>query len=216
MTECERIGTSGNCGPDCEVYLRGECSEPEEMVERLEDEELQQHRDLYGGSDMSNVCSAACNSCSHKTTGVRLFTLTGEYVYCDDCKADETKSKDAKWAMTALGRIHVEKYRGLNKFFSVKQKSKGQKMKMLAKVARMGIMAWILFGAAKLVILVNPLMVKFGYFMDNYLGEPGNLNVWDATLGGWVFCILGIATFCGASYGLQKFSSWLFGWLGKK
>ena len=27
MDECTRNGLNGNCGPDCEVFLRGECAE---------------------------------------------------------------------------------------------------------------------------------------------------------------------------------------------
>ena len=47
--ECFNVGISGGCGPQCFVYLKGECDEPQEMVDRLEGEnELKRHADLYG------------------------------------------------------------------------------------------------------------------------------------------------------------------------
>ena len=46
---CFNVGISGGCGPDCFVYLKGECDEPQEMIDRLEgSEELQRHFNLYG------------------------------------------------------------------------------------------------------------------------------------------------------------------------
>lgn len=48
-SECFNVGISGGCGPECFVYLKGECDEPQEMVERLKGEaELKRHADLYG------------------------------------------------------------------------------------------------------------------------------------------------------------------------
>jgi hypothetical protein len=48
-SECFNVGIAGGCGPDCFVYLKGECDEPSEMLERLEgDEELKRHVALYG------------------------------------------------------------------------------------------------------------------------------------------------------------------------
>ena len=44
---CFNVGISGGCGPDCFVYLKGECAEPDEMIERLNGEELARHRALY-------------------------------------------------------------------------------------------------------------------------------------------------------------------------
>ncbi|MFH1498782.1 MAG: hypothetical protein ABII82_13255 [Verrucomicrobiota bacterium] len=32
-SECFNVGISGGCGPDCFVYLKGECDEPQEMAE---------------------------------------------------------------------------------------------------------------------------------------------------------------------------------------
>jgi len=47
-SECFNVGISGGCGPDCFVYLKGECSEPQEMLPRLDGEhELKRHRELY-------------------------------------------------------------------------------------------------------------------------------------------------------------------------
>lgn len=47
---CFNVGISGGCGPECFVYLRGDCNEPQEMIPRLEGpEELVSHMALYGG-----------------------------------------------------------------------------------------------------------------------------------------------------------------------
>ena len=46
MTECERIGMSGYCGPDCHVYLEGKCSEPQEMIPRPTEEEIERHHEI--------------------------------------------------------------------------------------------------------------------------------------------------------------------------
>lgn len=47
-SECFNVGISGGCDPDCFVYLKGECDEPHEMVDRLDgDEEQKRHADLY-------------------------------------------------------------------------------------------------------------------------------------------------------------------------
>ena len=48
-SECFNVGISGGCGPDCFVYLKGKCDEPQEMIERLlGEEELERHYSLYG------------------------------------------------------------------------------------------------------------------------------------------------------------------------
>lgn len=48
-SECFNVGISGECGPKCFVYLKGECDEPGEMVERLDgSDELTRHEELYG------------------------------------------------------------------------------------------------------------------------------------------------------------------------
>lgn len=44
---CFNVGISGGCGPDCFVYLDGECNEPDEMINRLDPIELQKHKKLY-------------------------------------------------------------------------------------------------------------------------------------------------------------------------
>jgi len=51
-SECFNVVISGGCGPDCFVYLKGECDEPEEMVERLEPGELELHQSLYGNETL--------------------------------------------------------------------------------------------------------------------------------------------------------------------
>ena len=48
-SECFNVGISGGCGPECFVYLKGECDEPDAMIEILEGaEEIARHRELYG------------------------------------------------------------------------------------------------------------------------------------------------------------------------
>lgn len=44
---CFNVGISGVCGPECFVYLRCECNEPDEMLPRLSDEEKIEHYKLY-------------------------------------------------------------------------------------------------------------------------------------------------------------------------
>ena len=45
---CFNIGISGGCGPDCFVYLNGDCSEPQEIIPRLDSDGLNLHAELYG------------------------------------------------------------------------------------------------------------------------------------------------------------------------
>jgi len=47
-SECFNVGISGGCGPDCFVYLKGECDEPDEMIERLDADGVARHLALYG------------------------------------------------------------------------------------------------------------------------------------------------------------------------
>ena len=44
---CHNIGISGGCGLECFVYLKGECDEPDAMIEGLEGEEIVRHIELY-------------------------------------------------------------------------------------------------------------------------------------------------------------------------
>jgi len=46
-SECFNVGMSGGCGPDCFVYQKGECGEPQEMLPRLTEDELIHHQGLY-------------------------------------------------------------------------------------------------------------------------------------------------------------------------
>ena len=47
-SECFNVGISGGCGPECYVYLNGECEEPQEIVPILETkEEIEMHNELY-------------------------------------------------------------------------------------------------------------------------------------------------------------------------
>ena len=47
-SECFNVGISGGCGPDCFVYLKGKCGEPQEMLPGLDDEGLRLHTEMYG------------------------------------------------------------------------------------------------------------------------------------------------------------------------
>ncbi|RKY09315.1 MAG: hypothetical protein DRP56_02770 [Planctomycetota bacterium] len=44
---CFNVGISGGCGPSCFLYLRGDCGEPDEMIDRLDKDELVAHHKLY-------------------------------------------------------------------------------------------------------------------------------------------------------------------------
>ena len=47
MSDCDRIGMAGNCGPDCSVYLASKCNVPDEMIPRLDSDEFLMHIILY-------------------------------------------------------------------------------------------------------------------------------------------------------------------------
>jgi hypothetical protein len=46
-SKCFNVGISGGCNPECFVYLKGKCKEPQEMIERLDSEGLKLHNLLY-------------------------------------------------------------------------------------------------------------------------------------------------------------------------
>lgn len=48
MSGCEIVGINGGCGLDCPVYLNAECGCPDEMLPRLNAEELAAHIEIYG------------------------------------------------------------------------------------------------------------------------------------------------------------------------
>jgi len=54
---CFNVGISGGCGPECFVYLRGECGEPDEMLPRLSDEEKVEHNKLYSSIKLADIIS---------------------------------------------------------------------------------------------------------------------------------------------------------------
>ena len=47
-SECFNVGISGGCGPDCFVYLKGQCGEPQEMLPGMDANGLKLHAELYG------------------------------------------------------------------------------------------------------------------------------------------------------------------------
>lgn len=38
----------GKCGQECDIYHRGDCPMPDEMIEHLDDEGMELHRKIYG------------------------------------------------------------------------------------------------------------------------------------------------------------------------
>lgn len=55
---CFNVGISGGCGPDCFVYLKGDCDEPQEMLPLENVDELKRHNELYptaGESQCTNT-----------------------------------------------------------------------------------------------------------------------------------------------------------------
>ena len=44
---CFNVGISGGCSPKCFLYLRGDCKEPQEMIDRLNTKELKRYYELY-------------------------------------------------------------------------------------------------------------------------------------------------------------------------
>lgn len=57
---CFSIGIGGGCGPDCPVYLDGDCSEAGEMIPRLENmEQLAEYEELYGQVDFADAVAIA-------------------------------------------------------------------------------------------------------------------------------------------------------------
>jgi hypothetical protein len=49
--ECFTTASFGTYGPDCSVYLAGECLAPEAMIEYLDTEGLELHAELYPPTD---------------------------------------------------------------------------------------------------------------------------------------------------------------------
>lgn len=57
---CFSNGMSGKCGPDCGVYLDGDCTEAQEMIPRLETlEQLAEYEELYGMVDLATTVAIA-------------------------------------------------------------------------------------------------------------------------------------------------------------
>lgn len=49
--DCFNVGISGGCGTQCFVYQEGRCTEPDEMLPGLTEEELKIHFELYPKKD---------------------------------------------------------------------------------------------------------------------------------------------------------------------
>jgi hypothetical protein len=138
----------------------------------------------------------------------------GEKVYPEMADSSSYSGKTECKAGDLL-QYSIKNYVNYNEIFNGPNKVKGQKMRKLAKVVRCGIMLWILYGVGKLVLLVNPLMIKLGRALPGSFIEPYDNNTWYA-IAAWLTCIAGVIVFCVGSWLLHKFSGWLFGWLGKK
>ena len=85
---------------------------------------------------------------------------------------------------------------------------KGKLMKVLPKILRRGIVLWCLYGLARLAILVNPLVLAFGVWVDGYFPNPSSTA--ESNVGGWLLVIIGLAVLCVVSFAVHKFSTWLF------
>lgn len=48
MTECDQIGIGGDCGFECRVFLRGECTIANEIAENADRDDLKLYREIYG------------------------------------------------------------------------------------------------------------------------------------------------------------------------
>lgn len=53
-SDCFNVGISGGCGPECFVYLEGKCKEHIEMISRLDSEQMETYKSLYGGQPCSD------------------------------------------------------------------------------------------------------------------------------------------------------------------
>lgn len=51
---CFNVGISGGCGPECFVYLQGQCEEPQAMIELLDERELSLHYELYSCAEKTD------------------------------------------------------------------------------------------------------------------------------------------------------------------
>ena len=60
-SECFNVGISGGCGPDCFVYKKGQCTEPQEMLPGMDADGLKLHAELYGHNALGQEpCAAVC------------------------------------------------------------------------------------------------------------------------------------------------------------
>jgi hypothetical protein len=48
MNDCDRIGIGGGCGFDCRVFLRGECTVPDEVADGASPEDRELYKEIYG------------------------------------------------------------------------------------------------------------------------------------------------------------------------
>ena len=58
-SECFNVGIAGGCGPDCFVYLKGKCGEPQAMLPGMDADGLKLHAELYGPNDQHNQPASA-------------------------------------------------------------------------------------------------------------------------------------------------------------
>lgn len=48
MTECSQNGIWGDCGFDCSVFLRGECTIADELAEGANPDNMELYLEIYG------------------------------------------------------------------------------------------------------------------------------------------------------------------------
>lgn len=88
-------------------------------------------------------------------------------------------------------------------------KSKGNKMKVLPKILRRAIVVWCLYGLYEIVLLVHPFVRTLA--LASYERSPEIYdNKVDAITSYWLLCISAVFIFVAGSYGVHKFSAWLF------
>jgi hypothetical protein len=49
MNECDQIGIDGDCGWECPVFLRGECSIANEIADGASPENRELYKEIYDG-----------------------------------------------------------------------------------------------------------------------------------------------------------------------
>jgi len=113
---CITIANGGGCNPGCEVYLDGKCMEPQEMVERLNTEELVMHNEIYPplGSDC-DLPVLKCANCG--VIPKVLHSYEGkEGAWCENCQTNSVNvpigkpepESNGHWVCAKCGATRTE------------------------------------------------------------------------------------------------------------